>query len=202
MPNKVTTIDEYLAGVPEAERKALERLRKTIKSAAPGVTETISHRMPMFNLEGQLVAFAAFKDHLSFFVMSPPVMEAHEKDLRGLNTSKGGIRFTADEPLPTALVKKLVKARIEENRQGRGPYAQRKPAVRRERHPMPDYIEKELEGRGLMEAYKRRPPYQQNDYVGWITSARQEATRQKRLDQMLEELESGHGYMKQPYEPK
>ncbi|MBU1669928.1 MAG: YdeI/OmpD-associated family protein [Actinobacteria bacterium] len=67
---------------------------------------------------------------------------------------------------------------------------------------MPDYVERELEGRGLMDSYRRRPPYQQNDYIGWITGAKQEATRQRRLEQMLEELESGHGYMKMPYEQK
>lgn len=202
MPEKAGTVDEYLAGVPEPDRKALEKLRKTIMAAAPGATETISYHMPTFKEDGPLVAYAAFKDHLSFFVMSTEVMEAHRGDLDAFDTSRGAIRFTPDRPLPAALVKKLVRARVEENRRGRGPYTRRKPAVKRARHPMPDYVERELEGRGLMDSYRRRPPYQQNDYIGWITGAKQEATRQRRLEQMLEELESGHGYMKMPYEQK
>lgn len=66
----------------------------------------------------------------------------------------------------------------------------------RPRHEMPDYIRDALSERGLMDAYRSRPPYQQNDYIGWITRARLDATRQKRLDQMLDELEGGMLYMK------
>jgi uncharacterized protein YdeI (YjbR/CyaY-like superfamily) len=66
---------------------------------------------------------------------------------------------------------------------------------------MPDYVKEALEERGLFDAYKSRPPYQQNDYVGWITRAKREATRQKRLAQMLDELEQGDVYMKMEYNP-
>jgi uncharacterized protein YdhG (YjbR/CyaY superfamily) len=193
-----SSIDEYLVGVPEEQRVGLEKLRKQIKAAAPEATETISYRMPAFYDHGPLVSFAAFKDHLSFFVMSMRVMDAHRGELEAFDVSKGTIRFQPGKPLPAALVKKLVKARIKENVEGKSP---RKTAARRARHPMPDYIERELEGKGLMDAYKRRPPYQQNDYVGWITRAKQEATRQKRLDRMLGELESGDVYMKMAWVP-
>ena len=67
--------------------------------------------------------------------------------------------------------------------------------LKRQKHPMPDYVREALNERGLMDAYHARPPYQQNDYIGWITRAKLEATRQKRLNQMLEELESGKYYM-------
>ena len=66
----------------------------------------------------------------------------------------------------------------------------------RPRYPMPDYIRDALESRGLTDAYRARPPYQRNDYIGWITRAKREETRQKRINQMLDELEKGDVYMK------
>lgn len=94
---------------------ALEKLRKTIKAAAPKATESISYRIPTFKYQGPLVAFAAFPNHCSFYPLSPSVLEAHRDELEAYDTSKGTIRFPATKPLPAALVKKLVKARIEEN---------------------------------------------------------------------------------------
>jgi uncharacterized protein YdhG (YjbR/CyaY superfamily) len=108
-------VESYLAATPAAMRTALERLRQTIKAAAPQATEAISYRIPTYKQNGHLVGFAAFKEHCSFFVMSPSVMNAYKDELKAYGTSKGTIRFPADKPLPAALVKKLVKARIEEN---------------------------------------------------------------------------------------
>ena len=71
--------------------------------------------------------------------------------------------------------------------------------LQRPLNPMPDRVEEELRERGLAEAFERRPPYQQNDYLGWIGRAKREATKKKRLDQMIEELEAGDRYMKMPY---
>ena len=70
---------------------------------------------------------------------------------------------------------------------------------RRPRHPMPPFVEQALTERGVLDAYRNRPPYQQNDYIGWITRAKQTATRQRRLEQMLEELAAGDAYMSMPY---
>jgi uncharacterized protein YdhG (YjbR/CyaY superfamily) len=111
-------VDEYLAAVPAEARAALEKLRKTIKAAAPAATETISYQIPTYKYQGPLVAFAAFPNHCSFFPMSPSVMEAHRDELEPYATSKGTIRFPASKPLPAALVKKLVKARMAENETG------------------------------------------------------------------------------------
>ncbi|MFH1942081.1 MAG: YdeI/OmpD-associated family protein [bacterium] len=74
--------------------------------------------------------------------------------------------------------------------------------LKRPRHPMPDYVRDVLNGRGLMEAYRERPPYQQNDYISWITRAKKPETREKRLAQMLDELEGGDLYMNMPYRGK
>jgi uncharacterized protein YdhG (YjbR/CyaY superfamily) len=111
------SFDDYLSQVSDEARTALEWLRKTIKAAAPDTTETISYQMPTFKYRGRaLVGFAAFKDHCSLFPYSKKVMEVLEEDLRPYDISGKGatIRFTTDRPLPAALVKKVVKARIEE----------------------------------------------------------------------------------------
>ena len=111
-----TSVEDYLAALPEESRAALEKLRKTIKAAAPEATETISYQMPAFKDNGRfLVSCAAFKDHCSLFPASEAVIEALGEELKPYFTGKGTIRFHADKPLPAALVKKIVKVRIEEN---------------------------------------------------------------------------------------
>jgi uncharacterized protein YdhG (YjbR/CyaY superfamily) len=105
-------IDEYLAGVPEPARSTLNKIRAAIRSAAPlEATETISYRMPAFKHKGVLVWFAAFSNHCSFFPTAA-VIEAFKNELKGFSISKGTIQFPTDKPLPAALVKKMVKARI------------------------------------------------------------------------------------------
>ena len=74
--------------------------------------------------------------------------------------------------------------------------------LKRPRYPMPDLVHEALESRGLMEAYNARPPYQRNDYIGWITRAKRPETQEKRLNQMLDELEKGNVYMKMDWKPK
>jgi uncharacterized protein YdhG (YjbR/CyaY superfamily) len=108
-------IDDYLASVPVEARAVLEKLRRTIRDAAPMATEKISWGMPAFYYKGPLVSFGAFKDHCSFFPMSVSVMTSHKLQLKRYDTSKGTVRFPMNKPLPAALVKKLVKARIKEN---------------------------------------------------------------------------------------
>ncbi len=109
------TVDEYLAIVPEPARSTLSKVRATIRSAAPPeATEGISYGMPMFKYKGMLVGFAAFSKHCSLFPGAGPIAELQD-ELKDFPTSKGTIQFPMDKPLPVALVKKLVKARIAEN---------------------------------------------------------------------------------------
>lgn len=116
MARKPGTIDEYLSALSEEKRTALQKLRKIIKAGAPKAEECISYQLPAFRLDGKmLVAFGAAKNHLAFYPMSSTTVAAHEDELKGYETSKGTIRFQADKPLPAALVRKLVKARIAEN---------------------------------------------------------------------------------------
>ena len=108
-------VDEYLAGVPEPARSTLSKVRAAIRSAAPReATEAISYGIPTFKYQGSLVAFGSFSNHCSLFPMSLAVMAAFKNELKGFYTSKGTIRFPIDKPLPAALVKKLVKARLAE----------------------------------------------------------------------------------------
>src|SRR6185503_8457371 len=108
-------VEDYLAKVPSEPRATLEKLRKTIKAAAPKAVEVISYGIPTFKLNGRmLVSYAAFKEHCSFFPGSAPI-KAHEDELKSYVTSKGTIRFPTSKPLPATLVRKLVKTRIKEN---------------------------------------------------------------------------------------
>jgi uncharacterized protein YdhG (YjbR/CyaY superfamily) len=110
---KPRTIDEYLAGVNGDQRVALEKLRKIIRTVAPEAEECISYGLAAFRMNGRpLVAFGAWANHCAFYPMSSSIVKSFQDQLTGFETSKGTIRFSTDKPLPTAMVKKLVKARI------------------------------------------------------------------------------------------
>lgn len=112
---KAATHGDYLAGLPDDKRAALEKLRRSIRAAAPRAEECISYRLPAFRLDGKvLVLFGATAKHCSFFPGSGTAIEAHKADLTGYRTSKGTIRFDADKPLPVTLVRKIVRYRIAE----------------------------------------------------------------------------------------
>lgn len=108
------TVENYLAAVPEPARSTLQRMRSAIRSAVPAeATEAISYGIPAFKYKGTLVWFAAFSNHCSFFPTAS-VIKAFKNELQGYKTSKGTIHFPVDQPLPAALVKKMVKARLAE----------------------------------------------------------------------------------------
>jgi uncharacterized protein YdhG (YjbR/CyaY superfamily) len=126
MKPKPKTIDEYLAGVDKDQRAALQALRKTIKSAAPKAEECISYSIPAFRLNGILVGFAAKQSHCALYPFNGTTVKAFKKELEGYETSMGAIRFQPDSPLPAALVRKIVKARMAENEAApKGPPSQR-----------------------------------------------------------------------------
>ena len=105
-------VDEYLASVPEPARSTLNKMRATIRSAVPSeATEVISYRMPAFKHNRVLVWFAAFSDHCSLFPTAA-VIEKFKNELKSFSTSKGTLHFPTNKPLPTALIRKLVKARV------------------------------------------------------------------------------------------
>ena len=112
---KANTIDEYLAAVSSDKRAALVKLRIAIRAAAPEAEECISYQLPAFRQSGMLVAFGAAESHCTFYLMSTTVMDRFADELARYETGKGSIRFSPAKPLPAALVRKLVRARIAEN---------------------------------------------------------------------------------------
>ena len=112
---KPQSVSEYLSALPEAQEEALRSLRDTIRAAAPDAQETISSGVPAFRYRDRyLVSFGAAKAHVSLFVMRGAALKMLEEELLGFDTSNTVIRFPPDKPLPTSLVEKIVKIRIEE----------------------------------------------------------------------------------------
>jgi uncharacterized protein YdhG (YjbR/CyaY superfamily) len=114
---KPTSVEEYLAALPDDRRAVMEKLRRTIKAAAPEATESIAYLMPAMRSHGGqfLVSYAAYKKHYSLFPASDAVIEAGGEELKPYLAGKGTIQFPADKPLPTGLVAKVVKVRVAEN---------------------------------------------------------------------------------------
>ncbi len=115
MNKAVKNIDDYIALQSLEIRESLEKLRHTIKLAAPNAEEVISYGMPAFKFHGILVYFAAFKNHCSLFPANSSLIAEMEDELKKYKTSKGTIQFTVEKPLPVTLVKKIVKARVKQN---------------------------------------------------------------------------------------
>jgi uncharacterized protein YdhG (YjbR/CyaY superfamily) len=111
-----TSVEDYLAALPDERRSAVQELRRTIRAAAPEATELISYQMPAFRSHGQfLVSYAAFKNHYSLFPASEAVVTGLGEELTPHLSGKGTIRFRADDPIPSALVTKIVTIRFAEN---------------------------------------------------------------------------------------
>ena len=109
-----TTIDEYIAGFPPDVQAILQKIRATIRTAAPQAEETIKYQMPTFTLHGNLVHFAAFKNHIGFYPV-PTGIEAFKKELSIYQSGKGSVQFPLDQPIPYGLISKIVKFRVKEN---------------------------------------------------------------------------------------
>ncbi len=109
-------IDEYISGFPKETQKGLEQLRVTIKGVAPQADEVISYGMPAFKLNGMLVCFAAYTNHIGFYP-TPSGIEAFKKELSIYKGAKGSVQFPLDQPLPLKLITKIVKFRVTENLQ-------------------------------------------------------------------------------------
>lgn len=109
-----TSIDEYIALFPVDIQKKLQEMRRTIRAAAPDAVEKISYRMPTFYLQGNLVHFAAFKNHIGFFPTSSGV-QAFAEEISAYASSKGTLQFPLDQPLPLELVSRITKYRVAEN---------------------------------------------------------------------------------------
>ena len=114
MRTQYETIDEYIKTFPEDVQRVLEKVRQTIRKAAPEATEAISYQMPTFKLNGNLVHFAAFKNHIGFYPI-PSGIEAFREELSPYIRGKGTIQFPLDRPIPYGLLEKVVLFRVKEN---------------------------------------------------------------------------------------
>ena len=113
-PKAPKTIDDYMAGFPKDVQAILQKIRRTIRKAAPEAEEAISYQMPTFKLKGNLVHFAAFKNHIGFYP-TPTGTEKFQKELAVYKGGKGSIQFPLDQPIPFGLITKIVKFRVKEN---------------------------------------------------------------------------------------
>ncbi len=111
---KVGDIDTYIASFPAETQKLLKQVRATIKKAAHGAEEKISYGIPTFTLQGNLVHFAGFKNHIGFYP-APSGIVAFKKELRAYKSSKGAVQFPIDKPISFGLITKIVKYRVKEN---------------------------------------------------------------------------------------
>jgi len=111
---KIQDIDEYIAGFESSTQAILRQLRETIRNIVPEAKETMSYQIPTFNLQGNLVHFAAFKNHIGFYPGSGAI-EAFKDELTIYENAKGTVRFPIDKALPLALISKLVQYRVKEN---------------------------------------------------------------------------------------
>ncbi len=113
-------IDEYIATFPEEVQDVLQEIRTTIHKAAPEAEEAISYQMPTFKLNGNLVHFAAWKNHIGFYP-TPSGTKEFQKEISKYAFAKGSIQFPLDEPMPHALITKIVKYRVKEGQKSKSP---------------------------------------------------------------------------------
>jgi uncharacterized protein YdhG (YjbR/CyaY superfamily) len=193
---KPRSVEEYISSVPKEAQPKLRALRDIIKAVAPEAEERISYGIPYYAYHGNLAYFRLSAHHVGLY-LSPAVIEQHTKELAKYETAKATIRFPLSEDLPISLIRKLLKLGMRHNE-----LRVRTIAKRRPRQRMSASVRAELVSNGLLDAYAARPPYQRNDYLSWINSAKRDETKQKRLDQMLSELQRGDRYMNMVWKGK
>ena len=203
---KTSTIDEYIAGQPAEVQVILQKIRAAIRRAAPKAVEKISWQMPTFWQGQNLIHFAAFKNHIGIYPGDLSLAPFEER-LAGYHRTKGAIQFPYDKPFDFKLIADITKWRVSvsaktDSAGKAGNNVMDTSRMTRSVHDIPDFVTAALDKSGLWKRYQTRPPYQRNDYIGWITRGKREETRQKRLSQMLEELRSGDAYMGMSYNAK
>lgn len=201
---KIETIDQYISEQAEEVQPILCKIREVIRAAAPDATEKISWQMPTFWQGENLIHFAAFKKHIGIFPGGEATTLFADR-LTEYKTAKGTIQLPYNKPIPYDLIEEIthwrVTAAVAEVKDKSNKKMETSKMTRKV-YDIPDYIAAALDESGLWECYRARPPYQRNDYIGWITRGKREDTRQKRLNQMLDELRNGDAYMGMEYNLK
>ena len=195
-------VDQYIAEQPVETQPLLLQIRETIRTAAPEATEKMAWQMPTFWQGENLIHFAAFKKHISIFPGAEAV-SVFADYLTEYKAAKGTIQFPLDKPIPYDLIGDITRWRVSMLAgSDKSNHSMDTSKMTRKVHDIPEDVTAALDESALWERYKARPPYQRNDYISWITRAKREDTRQKRLTQMLKELESGDAYMGMAYRAK
>lgn len=189
----MTKISNYIAHQPQPAQAHLTLMYHTLQQALPNAQERISYQMPAFWQGQVLVYFGAAKNFLGFYPTAAPIAE-FASQLTAFHTSKGAIQFPYDRPLPVELIVAITQWRADHVQLRTAP-------TRRKQAVMPPAIATQLQAQRLQAAFDARPQYQQTDYLNWIAQAKREATKVKRLTQMLAELKAGDVYMKQTWHP-
>jgi uncharacterized protein YdhG (YjbR/CyaY superfamily) len=114
--SKATTIDEFIAGFTAETQTILEKVRETIRRSAPEATEKISYGIPTFELEGNLVHFSGYQNHIGFYPGAGGI-EAFQEEIAGFKTGKGTVQFPINEPIPYDLIERIVRFRVAQNRE-------------------------------------------------------------------------------------
>jgi len=195
---QVGNIDEYIAAQRAEVQPVLHRVRAAIRGAAPDAEERISWRMPAFWQGGNLIHFAAFQNHLGVYPGDLSLAPFKER-LAGYHRTRGAVQFPYDKAIDYELIADIARWRVSCVQNNKDMDAAR---VKRQAYGIPAFVSAALDESGLWEPYRARPPYQRNDYMGWITRGKREETRQRRLRQMLRELRSGDAYMGMRYQAK
>ena len=130
--SQAKTVDDYIAAFPSAVRTILEKVRRTIRKAAPDAEEAMKYAIPTFVLNGNLVHFAAFERHIGFYP-APSGIAAFGKELSGYKSAKGSVQFPLDEPIPYDLIARIVQFRVEEQQQAKKKVTSRRAPARRPR---------------------------------------------------------------------
>lgn len=183
---KFTNIDEYHALQPAAFQGMLNELRLVIKEAAPEATETISYGMPAFKLKKDLVYYALNKKHIGFYPTPSPI-EYFKKELEPYKTSKGAIQFPIDNPLPLALIKKIVQFRVDEVKKSLTINL-----LAGVVHEIPEDMAQVLTADlDLLERWNNLTPIQRNEWICWVTIVKTAETRAEHIQRMIEEIHEG-----------
>lgn len=183
---KYKDINEYHAAQEAQFREVLEKLRQAIRQAAPDSAETISYGMPAFRQNKILVYYALNKEHIGFYPTPTPIIH-FKNELEKYNTSKGAIQFPLDKPLPLALIKKIVKFRVDEDAVNMN--AKILSGVV---HEVPPDIKKVLKvDIALLDRWNKLTAIQRNEWICWVTIVKKAETRKEHIERLKEELNAG-----------
>jgi hypothetical protein len=192
-------VDAYVAARDGVVGETVATLVALVRAQVPAHGEVVHHGAPRFCVDGLPFAYVAgHARHANLGFFEGTRLSDPARVLQGTGKHLRHVKLARPDAVPSATLAQLVGEAAALAGAPRSPAA-RAPARPRARHPMPEWIEAALAGARLLRAYRARPPYQQNDYVGWIGDAKREATRRQRLAQMLAELERGDAYMKMPW---